>query len=82
MEGVVQLVNQETAFFAVETENGFTVFEAADAFDVELGDEIAGDLESATCETVLNETKGEHMEVFVQDLVSTLNEAKGLVFGQ
>ena len=41
MEGVVQLVNQETALFAVETENGFTVFETADVLDVELGDEIA-----------------------------------------
>lgn len=82
MEGVVQLVNQETALSAVETENGFTVFETADIFDVELGDEIAGDLESATCETVLNETKAEHMEVFVLDVVSTLNEPNGLVFGR
>jgi hypothetical protein len=32
-EGFVQLVNQESVFFAVETETGFTVFEAADEFD-------------------------------------------------
>lgn len=32
-EGVVQLVNRESVFFDVETENGFTVFLAADVLD-------------------------------------------------
>ena len=34
MEGIVKVVNQETGYFAVETEDRFTVFETADADDI------------------------------------------------
>ena len=82
MEGVVRLVNQETDLFAVETDDGFTVLETADIDDVEIGDEIVGDLGTTTCEVVLSKVKVQYMNVHVRRIVATLTAAEALLFDE
>ena len=82
MEGVVRLVNQETDPFAVETDDGFTVLETADIDDVEIGDEIVGDLDTTTCEVVLSKVKVQYMNVHVRRIVATLTSAEALLFDE
>ena len=81
MEGVVKLVNEEAGVFVTETDDGFTVFEVADADDVEPGDVVAGSLDSTACEIVFNHTKDEQLEVRVRDVVATLEAAEALLHG-
>jgi hypothetical protein len=49
MEGVVKFVNEEMYLCAVETDNGFTVYEFMDTDYVEPGDVVSGALESNMC---------------------------------
>ena len=46
MEGVVKFVNEERYLFAVETDNGFSVFEFMETDYLEPGDVVSGSLES------------------------------------
>ncbi len=78
MEGIVKVVNQETGYFAVETEDRFTVFETADADDIECGDAMVGNLDSTACESVLNTSKGEELKVYVREIVTTSAAAEAL----
>lgn len=82
MEGVVRLVNQETDLFAMETDDGFTVLETADIDDVEIGDEIVGDLDTTTCEVVLSKVKVQYINVHVRRIVATLTAAEALLFDE
>ncbi len=80
MEGVVKLVNEEMSLFTVETDNGFTVFEFEDADQIETGDVVSGSLESAACDSLFNHSKDAELEVYVRDIVSTLEAAEALVY--
>ena len=82
MEGIVRVVNQETGYFAIETEDGFTVFGTADVDDIESGNVMVGDLDSLTCESVLNNSNGEELRVEVRDIVTTLAAAEALLFDE
>ena len=82
MEGIVSVVNEETGYFAVQTEDGFTVFGTADTDDIECGDVMVGDLDSTNCESVLNNSKGEELLVEVRDIVTTLAAAEALLFDE
>ena len=82
MEGVVKLANPDTGLFVVEIEDTFTVFEAPDADEIECGDVIAGNLNSTTCDSVLNNSKDQAIDVYVRDIVATLSAAEALLSGE
>ena len=82
MEGIVKLVNEDTGFFVVETDNGFSVFETADLADIEQGDVIVGHLDSTACERVMNDSKQEVLDVYVRDIVTSLAAAEALLSGE
>lgn len=76
MIGVVKLFNQHRGMAAVELDGGFSVFEILeDSYSLELGDIISGPLESSGGETVQNITKGETMNVSVEDFHCDRNRA-------
>ena len=80
MEGVVKFVNEEMNVFAVEMDNGFTVFEFVKTDHVETGDVVSGSLESAACDSLFNHSKDAELEVYVRDIVSTLEAAEALLY--
>jgi hypothetical protein len=80
MEGVVKFVNEEMNVFAVETDNGFTVFEFVETDQIEAADVVSGSLESATCDSLFNHSKDAELEVYVRDMVPTLEAAEALVY--
>jgi hypothetical protein len=80
MEGVIKLVNEEMSLFAVETDNGFTVFEFDDTDHIERGDVVSGSLESAACDRLFNYSRNTELEVYVRDIVPTLEAAEALVY--
>ena len=80
MEGVVKVVNEEMVLFAVETDDGFTVFELVEADHIETGDVVSGSLESAVCDNLFNDSRNAELEVYVRDMVPTLEAAEALVY--
>ena len=80
MEGVVKVVNEEMVLFAVETDDGFTVFELVEADQIETGDVVSGSLESAVCDNLFNYSRNAELEVYVRDMVPTLEAAEALVY--
>ena len=69
MKGRVNLLSPKRFMAALMTDNNeYTSFEILGGFDVEIDDIISGDLESLGGETWPNETKHEHIEVFVEDI--------------
>ena len=80
MEGIVRLVSEETGLFAVETNDGFTVFDTEDIAEIGLGDVMVGNLASPTCESVLNTSTGERIDIYVREIVTTLTDAQGILF--
>ena len=80
MESVVKFVNEELSFFAVETDNGFTVFGFEPTNSIETGDVASGSLESAACDNPFNYPRDAKLEVYVRDMVPTLEAAEALVY--
>ena len=76
MEGIVKLVNDDMSLFVVETDNGFTLFEVSDTDHVEAGDVVSGSLESMACDSLFNYTRAATVEVFVRNIVATLEAAE------
>jgi len=72
-------VNLRRGFIAVATSGGITVMEFLGGYEVEMEDVISGDLESLGGEVVVNETRGEKMEVYIQDVDCTAEHAKELM---
>jgi hypothetical protein len=77
LKGVVRLVNDDDAVVAVETEHGgFTVFGLLGDYEVALGDEISGPLESMDQQLFTNETRAVAMLVYVEDVELSLEMAR------
>ncbi|GEM_PF-2349643 len=79
MEGVVKFVNEEMYLFAVETDNGFSVFEFMETDYIAPGDFISGSLESTACSSLFNHSRDEKLAVYVRDFVPTLEAAEAFV---
>lgn len=79
MEGVVKVVNEEMSLFAVETDNGFTVFEFLETDHIEPGDVVSGSLEAPACESLFNYSRDAELAVYVRDMVPTIEAAEALV---
>ena len=79
MEGIVIGVNPRKGFVAVDTDHGITVMELLGGYHVECGDIVAGDLESCGDELVRNKSQYEDMDVFVQGVYCTAENARQLM---
>ena len=68
MKGVVRFLNLQNGLVAVETNEGFTVFEIRQRCALEIGDEITGLLDSLGGETLNNVTKRESFDVSIENI--------------
>jgi hypothetical protein len=75
----VVAVNPRKGFVAVETDDGITVFELLGGYEVGVGDNIRGDFDTHGGETYFNLTSGEEMDVYVQAIHCTPQNAKRLM---
>ena len=91
MKGIVKFINPARGMIAIETEtNDLTVAEILEvSCNVEVGDEIIGNLDNHEGEELTNITKNETMDVYIgkamgSGLVSCKNELKliKLVYGK
>lgn len=80
MESVVKFMNQELSLFAVETDNRFRLFGFEDTNPTETADVGSGFLESAACDSPFNYPRDAELEVYVRDMVPTLEGAEALVY--
>jgi len=79
MEGRVIGVNRKTAFVAVTTDGGITVFELLGGYEIENDDIVSGELENHGGEIILNVTRQEKMDVFIQGVHCTHEFAQKLL---
>lgn len=80
MKGSVTMINPQKQFLAVKLDSGeYSVVEVLEAELPELGDILSGSLESLGGETLLNVTKGEQIEVFLQDIHTDKRRAMQLL---
>ena len=79
MRAKVIAVNYHKGFVAVETDGGITVFELLGGYNIQIGDIISGNLESEGSEIFMNETQKEKMDVFVQGIYCTPQNASQLM---
>ena len=80
MKGVVKFTNEERSLFAVETDNGFTVFGFVDTDNIESGDVVSRSRESAACDSLFDYSRDAELVVYVRDMVPTLEAAEALVY--
>ena len=79
MNGQITFINQRRGMAAVLTSNGgFTVIELLGGYDVQIGDVVSGDLESHGGETIYNNTQMESMDVYIQGIHCTKQNAINL----
>ena len=79
MKGKIVLINNRREMAALITERGeYTSFDTRGS-DVEIGNIISGDLESVGFEEWLNETNGEKIEVFVEDICGARETALRMI---
>ncbi|HHA1987980.1 TPA: hypothetical protein ACOEB8_004080 [Enterobacter ludwigii] len=67
MRGVVVHHEHRIGYIVIRDQIGeFTVAELLGGYDIEKGHVISGDFHSLGCDTFMNETEEEEIEVFVQ----------------
>lgn len=66
MRGFVRVLNMTNGLVAVETKDGFTVFELLEPCAVDFGDQLDGPLDSAGQEILHNITKAEDFAVSIK----------------
>lgn len=81
MRATVQMINARTGMVGAQTNDGdYTVFELL-GDEVEIGDVVEGDLHALGGETFLNVTQRQRIDVFVQEVHCTRQNARGLLGG-
>lgn len=82
MKATVVLVNQTRGMVAAKTEDGeYSIFELLGGYDIEVGDVVSRqDFHSMGGETYRNVTKSEDMDVYVQNVVGNIEQARRQVF--
>lgn len=82
MKATVVLVNQNRGMVAAQTEDGqYSIFELLGSYDIDVGDVVSSsDFNSMGGETYRNITKREDMDVYVQNLVGSIEQARRQVF--
>ncbi|WP_035597070.1 hypothetical protein [Halomonas salina] len=80
MKGTLVGVNRRKGFIAIRTEEGeLTVAELLGGYEVELEDEIRGDLNALGGETFYNITQDEELDVYVQGVQCSNRHARLLM---
>lgn len=80
MKGTVTMINPRKQFMAVKMpSNEYSIIEVLEMEMPELGDVISGELESLGEETLFNVTKGESIEVYIQDIYANKKIAMKLL---
>ncbi|GEK71557.1 MULTISPECIES: hypothetical protein [Halomonas] len=80
MEGKIVGINYRRGLIAIRTEQAdVTVAELLGGYTVELKDEIQGNLYSLGGETFYNSTKLEEMDVFVEGVHCSFEDAKLMI---
>lgn len=72
-------VNSRKGFVAVQTNGGITVFELLGGYEVNVGDVIHGDFTALGGETYRNLTNDEDMDVFVQGVHCSSENARRMM---
>ena len=79
MKGRVIGQNLQKGMIAVLTDGGISVMELIGGYEVELEDEIVGDLESHGGEVVENRSQGQEMDVSIEGVHCTRDNAMHLM---
>lgn len=81
MKGIVKMINPKRGMIAVEVDtNDLTVVEILEiTCAVEIGDVISGNLDSHGGEKLVNLSKNEKMDVFIQGSGCTPQNARNLM---
>ena len=79
MKGNVRFLNLQNGLVAVETSEGFTVFEVRECCAIDLGDEISGPLDSSGENTLYNGSKDERFDVFIENIHCSRSEVTKLL---
>ena len=79
MKGRVIRINPKIDFVAVDTEGSITFFELLGEYEIEIDDIISGDLEAHAGKTLLNISKHEKMDVYIQGVQCTPQFARKLL---
>lgn len=82
MEATIVIINQGRGMYAAQSDDGeFVVFELLDSCEPEMGDVIShSDFYSLGGDTYINLTQEEKMDVFVEDVCGSLDQAKRQCF--
>ena len=76
MKGIVKFCNIQRGMFAIKLENGeYSVIELLDSNDVNIGDEISGDMDVAGSADIENLTTGDSFSVIVQNVHCSQQQA-------
>jgi hypothetical protein len=76
MNGIVRYLNLTSAMVAVETREGFTVFELRQRCALDIGDMIEGPLDSSGEEVLHNVSREEDFAVFIERIHCNGAEAR------
>ena len=80
MTGFVKIINRERGIIAVEVDtNNFTVFEYNRPYAVNIGDIISGNLDSKGSTALRNLSNYNKMDVLIQGVNCTLQNAQHLM---
>lgn len=80
MRGVVKIMNAEDGVAAVETEHGeYTVFGLLGDHPLAVGDVLEGPLEALDEQRLRNETRGEELLVYIEDIELSRADAESRV---
>jgi len=79
MKGIVRFLNLRNGLVAVETNQGFSVFEIRQRCAIDIGDVITGHLDSSGVETLHNTTRGESFDVSIENIHCSRPEATELL---
>lgn len=82
MKATVVLVNETRGMVAAKTEDGeYSIFELLGSYEIAVGDVVSSsDFHSMGGEKYKNLTKNESMDVYVQNVVGNLEQAKRQCF--
>jgi hypothetical protein len=80
IKGKIAIINKNNGLIAVQTEQGdYSVMGLIGGYDVELGDEVTGDLRSSSGESIENLTQYETMDVSIEASGLNLEQARAML---
>ena len=78
MQGIVKGLSKNRQRVAVQTDEGYTVFDIRDG-EVAIGDQISGDLDEHGLQDLANQTTGHRLSVYIEAIQATTSGAESLL---